>query len=204
MHYIPHLLLTLYTLLFAILAIEPYNREVWFAEVLPVMIVVILLVATYHKFRFSNFAYFFMWLFICVHTIGAHYTFELVPFEWGNQFLSQLGLTELFPEGRNNFDRISHFLVGVFAYPIVELSLRLAWVNKKAIAFFFALFALGFWAALYEIIEMAYAILSNPEAGSAFLGSQGDPWDAQRDMLMDILGALLFGLLALLPTYKRT
>jgi putative membrane protein len=198
MKYFPHMLLLAYLILFTALAINPYNQEVWFAENLPVVIIVLLLLLTYKTFQFSNSAYFLMWFFLCWHTVGGHFTFEHVPFEWGNALLSQLGFTELFPEGRNNYDRVSHFLIGIFAYAIVELSLKTDWVNHKFVAFLFALFALGFWAALYEVIEMYYALLNNPEAGSAFLGSQGDHWDAQKDMLMDILGAILFGLLATL------
>ena len=68
----------------------------------------------------------------------------------------------------------------------------------KGVAFFLAVFALGFWAASYEIIEMVYAVLEGGESGAAFLGSQGDVWDAQKDMLLDILGGCVFGLLALL------
>jgi putative membrane protein len=75
------------------------------------------------------------------------YTFELVPFDWGNQLLSKLELDFILPEGRNNIDRLGHFLVGVFAYPVVEISLRKKWVANKGVAFVFAVFALGFWAA---------------------------------------------------------
>jgi putative membrane protein len=200
---IPKIFLGLYVLLFVVLAIEPYDRAVWFVENLPVVIAVGILVVWYRKFQFSNMAYFWMWLFLSYHTIGGHWTFERVPFDYGNQLLSLLNMEFLLPEGRNNFDRLGHFLVGVFAYPTVEYLLRAKLVTTKTVAFLFAVFALGFWAALYEVIEMYYAVLEGGEAGAAFLGSQGDIWDAQKDMWMDICGGVLFATLAVLKNYNK-
>ncbi len=131
-----------------------------------------------------------MWFFLCIHTIGGHYTFELVPFDFFNNLLSKLHLDFLFPDGRNNFDRFGHFFVGVFAYPLAEFTYRKKYTSNITTAILFGVFALGFWGALYEVIEMAYAITQGGEEGAAFLGSQGDIWDAQKDMLLDILGAL--------------
>ncbi len=196
MSYLPHIFLSLYLLLFTVLAIEPYDRATWYAENIPVWIAVGTLLLTYRRFRFSDTAYFLMWFFLCYHTIGGHWTFERVPFGTGDELLGMLGLDTLFPEGRNNFDRLGHFMVGVFAYPIVEFTWRRGLVSSRGVAFTFALFALGFWAALYEVIEMWYAVSEGGASGAAFLGSQGDVWDAQKDMLLDMLGAMLFGGLA--------
>jgi len=183
-------LLLIYLLLFAVLAINPYDRATWWAENLPVMITVGLLAATYSRFQFSNIAYFLMAVFLCYHTVGGHYTFALTPFDAGNRMLSSLNQSFLFPDGRNNFDRVGHFLVGVFAYPVAELAYRKRWVSSVPVAIVLGVFALGFWGALYEVIEMAFAVIYGGDAGSAFLGSQGDEWDAQKDMLLDLLGAL--------------
>jgi len=197
-HKTPLILLVIYTLLFASLAISPYDRATWWVENIPIWIVVGILLLTYIRFKFSNFAYILMTLFLCYHTIGGHFTFELVPFDWGNDLLSKLKFDFILSDGRNNFDRLGHFMVGVFSYAIVEISLRKNWVNNRLIAWLFAVFALGFWAASYEIIEMVYAVLEGGESGAAFLGSQGDIWDAQKDMLLNIVGGCVFGLLALL------
>jgi putative membrane protein len=193
--HLPFTLLGLYLLLFAVAAMDPYDRATWWAENLPVMIAVAGLVFSWRWFQFSNLAYFLMWLFLCYHTIGGHYTFALVPFEWGNHALSLLNLEFILPEGRNNFDRLGHFLVGVFAYPIAELFYRKRWVTNISTAVLLGIFALGFWGALYEVIEMYFAVLYGGESGAAFLGSQGDEWDAQKDMLMDILGATMVSIL---------
>lgn len=203
MIHLPKILLGLYIILFLVLAIEPYDRATWFVENLPVMIAVGILIVWHRTFQFSNTAYFLMWAFLCYHTIGGHWTFERVPFTYGNHLLNYLGFDFLLPEGRNNFDRVGHFFVGVFAFPIVEYLVRRSLVPNRFFAFLFAVFAIGFWAASYEIIEMYYAVLEGGSSGASFLGSQGDEWDAQKDMLLDISGAVLFGILAII-TVKKT
>ncbi|MGC9351096.1 MAG: DUF2238 domain-containing protein [Sulfurovum sp.] len=202
MQHLPKILLLLYLILFSYLAIEPYDRATWLVENIPVLIAVAILVVGYRSFVFSNTAYILMWAFLCYHTIGGHWSFERVPFAYGNRFLSSLGLDFIFPEGRNNFDRVGHFFVGVFAYPIVEFLLRRSFVANGLVAFLFAVFAIGFWAASYEIIEMYYAVIEGGTSGSLFLGSQGDIWDAQKDMLLDMCGAILFGFFAIITVQK--
>lgn len=192
---LPIIFLCLYIILFIICAINPYDRAVWWAENIPVMLPVLLLVFTYKKFKFSNISYFLMWFFMSIHTIGGHFTFELVPFDFGNKLLSYLNMEFLFPEGRNNFDRFGHYFVGVFAYPLAEFTYRKKYITNLPTAILFGILALGFWGALYEVIEMIYAIKEGGNAGAAFLGSQGDIWDAQKDMLLDILGAITVSIL---------
>ncbi len=182
----PHILLILYLIFTFILGINPFDRETWWAENLPLFITVFLLVTTYKKFRFSNLSYFLMWFFICYHTIGGHFTFERVPFDF---------VSNLFGWQRNNFDRVGHFLVGVFAYPTAELFFLKKWVKNVWVAIFVGILALGFWGSVYEIIEMAFAVWNGGDAGANFLGSQGDVWDAQKDMLLDILGAITISIL---------
>lgn len=184
----PLLLLVLYLILMVWLAIEPYSRATWFAENLPVWIVVGLLLITYRSFRFSNLSYFLMFFFLCYHTIGGHYTFSRVPFDFFN---------DLIGSERNNFDRVGHFLVGVFAYPTAELFMRKGWVTGVKIAALVGFLAVSMWAGLYEVIEMIYAINYGGDQAADFLGSQGDIWDAQKDIAMDMLGAVLFGVLYL-------
>ncbi|PIE57136.1 MAG: hypothetical protein CSA34_00540 [Desulfobulbus propionicus] len=196
-NYLPYFLLLAYIIEFVILAINPYDRAVWWAENLPVLIPVIILIFTFNIFKFSNLSYLLITVFFMFHTIGGHYTFERTPFDFFNDLLTRLNLNFLFPEGRNNFDRVGHFLVGILAYPVAELFFRKKWVSNVATAIFLGVLALGFWGALYEIIEMQYAIFEGGESGASFLGSQGDIWDAQKDMLLDIVGAIsvfvLFG-----------
>jgi len=114
------------------------------------------------------------------HTIGGHYTFSNVPFGLVNDLLGS---------DRNHFDRIGHFVIGFYAFPMAEWLLRKG-MCKITLASFFGLFLIMSIAAGYEIIEWLYAVAEGGDAGIEFLGSQGDIWDAQKDMLADTLGAI--------------
>jgi putative membrane protein len=176
----PHILAALYVAWFAVLAEHPVSRQVWLAEALPAGLLFLFLVLTFPRFRFSNLAYGLMSFWLFWHTLGAHYTFALVPFGW---------ITDLFGFTRNNFDRVAHFGVGLFAYPVLEYVTRRRQARTRA-AYVLALACVMAVAAGYEIVEWAFAALAGGDAGPAFLGTQGDPWDPQKDMLADTLGAL--------------
>lgn len=178
--YFPHGLGVAYFLLWAALAVNPVMRDVWWAENLPVMAVFFLLIWTYRYFRFSNTAYSLMATWLILHTIGGHYTFANVPFDY---------VTNFFEFERNHFDRLGHYSIGLYAFPIAELLTRKGFA-RPVVTYLFGLFAIMALAAGYEIIEWWYAALAGGEAGIEFLGSQGDIWDAQKDMLADTLGAV--------------
>ena len=176
----PHLLAAAFVLFFILLGINPVSREVWIAEVIPVVLVFVALVLTFNKFRFSNLSYCLLAFWMFWHTIGGHYTFANVPFGF---------VTDLFGFERNHFDRIGHFSIGFYAYPLMEFVTRKRWCGA-VLASFLGVFFIMSVAAGYEIIEWWYAAAEGGEAGIEFLGSQGDIWDAQKDMLADTLGAL--------------
>lgn len=179
---VPLLLLALYGVVFAVCAVAPYDRAVWWAENIPVLVIVTLLVLISRHFRFSNTSYALMTVFIILHTLGGHYTFERVPFG---------AVSEFFGFERNHFDRVAHFAVGLYAYPIAELLMRKRLAHSRWIIALFPVFAIATVAGVYEILEWQYALNSDPAAGIAVLGSQGDIWDAQKDILADTLGAML-------------
>ncbi len=178
----PAALLAGYLLLFTVCAIEPHDRAVWWAENIPVLIVVAILIGLSRIHHFSHTSYALMAVFITLHTIGGHYTFERVPFDWFGQ---------LFGFERNHYDRIAHFSVGFYAYPLAEWMVNRRLVRSGWIVALFPLFAIIALAGMYEIFEWQYAISADPTAGSAVLGSQGDIWDSQKDILADTLGAVL-------------
>ncbi|PLX88377.1 MAG: DUF2238 domain-containing protein, partial [Desulfuromonas sp.] len=140
-----------------------------------------LLVIIYRKQRFSDLAYVLMACLVFLHTIGGHFTFERVPFDF---------VSDLFGFERNHYDRIAHFTVGFYAFPCAELLLSRRLVNSKTILALFPIFFIVTVAAGYELFEWWYAVHADPAAGIAVFGSQGDIWDAQKDMLADSLGAL--------------
>ena len=171
-----------YAVLFAVLAINPYDRAVWWAENIPILMIVLsLALIRRYVFVFSATAYVLMFVLIYMHTIGGYYTFERVPFGFVN---------DLFGFERNNYDRFGHFSVGFYAYAIAEYMLVKRLVRSRAILYLFPLFSVLSLAALYEIFEWLYAVNVDAGAGIAVLGSQGDIWDAQKDMLSDGSGAV--------------
>ncbi|ASI92684.1 DUF2238 domain-containing protein [Vibrio mediterranei] len=170
----------LYCLVFVFSAIAPSSRAVWVAEIVPAVAILLLIWLISAKFQFSKPAYVLMFIWLALHTIGAKYTFAEVPFDWFNRLIGS---------ERNNFDRVAHFSIGLYAFPIAEYVYRNK-VMSKIPAIMFALFAIMSLAAAYEIIEWWYAAIAGGDEGIAFLGSQGDIWDAQKDMLCDTLGAI--------------
>ena len=177
----PHLLAAVFTLFFIALAVDPVSRGVWLAEIIPVVAIFLFLVVSYRNFSFSHTAYTLMAIWLFWHTIGGHYTFAHVPFEWLQSLPGS--------DGRNHFDRIGHFVIGFYAFAMAEWLMR-KWLCGIKLATVFSLFFIMSVAASYEIIEWWYAVLEGGEAGIEFLGSQGDIWDAQKDMLADTLGAI--------------
>ncbi|MDU9593333.1 MULTISPECIES: DUF2238 domain-containing protein [Vibrio] len=170
-----------YAIVFLFSALEPNSRAVWFAEIIPAIGILVAIWVISIRYQFSNTAYFLMFIWLCLHTIGAKYTFSEVPFDWFNDMIGS---------DRNNFDRVAHFSIGLYAYPIAEYLIHKNKFNKT-FSCWFALFAIMSLAAGYEIIEWWYAELAGGDEGIAFLGSQGDIWDAQKDMLCDTIGAAL-------------
>jgi putative membrane protein len=177
----PKVLLAAYLAVFAVCAVSPYDRAVWWAENLPIMLLVLALIIGYRFYRFTALSYVMMFFLIIMHTVGGHFTFERVPFGF---------VTDLFGFTRNLYDRVAHFTVGFYAYPLAELLLRKRLVSSRWILFLFPLFTIVAVAGLYEIFEWLYAVSADETAGIAVLGSQGDTWDAQKDMLADSLGAV--------------
>ena len=185
--YFPHLLLIIYILESIVCWFHPYSRAVWYAENTPIILLVISIVILYIRgIRFSNTAYLLMFVLPFLHTIGGHYSFERVPFDWFNH---------LFGFERNMFDRVAHFSVGLYAFAFAEITLARDIITRKWFALLCGIFMIAFVAMSYEIIEWVYAVKEGGDAGVAFLGSQGDVWDAQKDMLSDTLGALFASLI---------
>lgn len=194
---VPAVLLAGYIAVFIWGAINPYDRTTWWVENVPIVAIVVTLVVLYVRgVRFSPLAYFMMAVLPYWHTVGGHYTFERVPFDWFNH---------AFGFQRNMFDRVGHFSVGFFAFGILEYLVTRQKMSLP-LACLFALFAIAFVAMSYELIEWGYAAYGgNAQAGANFLGSQGDVWDAQKDMFMDTLGAVAAVMLFLVvrPATRR-
>lgn len=162
-------------------ACGPADWHVWWMEMVWVLGVFAVLAATFRRFRFSNAAYGLVFIWLALHTVGAHYTFEHVPMDW---------LKELLGTTRNHYDRIAHFCIGLNSYMLAELYLRRRWVSGAVVAAVFGVVSIVAMAGVWEVIEWVWADWDGGDAGIAFLGSQGDVWDAQKDILCDTLGAI--------------
>lgn len=193
---IPHqsyflFLTTLFCIEFAVLAVSPHHRTDWILENVLVLVFFVFLFWSAGKFPFSRISYTLIFIFLGIHEIGAHYTYSEVPYDAWFQAAFGTTFNELVGWERNNFDRIVHFSYGLLlAYPIREIYFRIA--NADGFwGYFLPLdFAMS-TSMLYELIEWAAAEVFGGELGAAYLGTQGDIWDAHKDMLLASLGALI-------------
>ena len=173
------ILIAFYAVVWIIAAIRPVDRSDWFIENLLVFITVPALALTYRRAPLSDTSYLLITMFLILHAIGAHYTYAKVPIgDW-----RMLGFE------RNHFDRLVHCSFGLLLLvPIREVLMRMAPVR-------------GFWSyalpvtvivsfsGFFEIVEAIVAQIVSPELGTAYLGTQGDVWDAQKDMAAAVVGA---------------
>ena len=164
-------------------AIKPLYRFDWFLENLLTVVAAVVLVATYRRFPLSNLSYLLIFAFMVLHAIGAHYTYSEVPVGFTVQ--------DSLDFARNHYDRLVHFSFGLLlAYPVREVLTRT--VTDNAVAATLLTLAVVFSSsASFEIIEWIIALVVNPEAGAAYLGTQGDEFDAQKDMALAALGAVI-------------
>lgn len=174
-----------------LLAIHPYDRAAWALENVLVVVFVLVLAGTHRVFPLSRISYTLLFLFLCLHEIGAHYTYARVPYdEWFTR-LAGFSFNETFGFERNHFDRAIHFSYGLLlAYPIREMFIRIASV-RGFWGYFLPLDLTMSTSMIFELFEWIVAELFGGNLGTAYLGSQGDVWDAHKDMALASLGALL-------------
>lgn len=194
----PFILLAIFAALFAYLAIDPVDRHDWLLENVLVLGFFIFLFITYPKKLFSNAAYTLIFLFLCLHEVGAHFTYAKVPYDAFLQANFQFSLNEYMGWERNHFDRAVHFLYGVLlVYPIQIIMSH--WADLKGFWYYF--FPVEFIMAssmLFELFEWGAAEFFGGDLGIAYLGTQGDVWDAHKDMALASLGAALVMLVVFL------
>jgi putative membrane protein len=160
---------------------QPYDRLTWWLEIAPGLAGLLILIATYQRFRFTTLCYTLIAIHICILCVGGHYTYARVPlFDW---------LRPIFEWQRNHFDRLGHFAQGFVPAIIArELYVRLQIFNRRKWMPFLILCTCLAISAVYELIEWWTALLSG-DAATAFLATQGDVWDTQEDMFFALIGA---------------
>ncbi len=180
---LPLALLSAVAIAFIWSGVAPHDRTTWWLEIMPIVIALPLLLATYPRFRFTDLAYIAIALHAIVLTIGGHYTYAEVPaFNW---------LRDHFHLARNHYDRVGHFAQGFFpAIVIREILIRRSPLEPGKWLFFITTCIALAISACYEFIEWWSAVLGG-SAADAFLGTQGDPWDTQWDMFLAFIGAIV-------------
>ncbi len=182
-------LLSIFSVFWIMLAINPLYRDIWVAENLILVICISYVVSTYKSTPFSNTSYWLIFIFCILQTIGAHYTYAEVPIGFWAADLLEIE--------RNHYDRLVHFAFGfLLILPFKEVITRkIKFSNYRSMVFILVLVFFGI-GSFYEILEWLYAILYEQQQSTqtvdSFLGSQGDIWDAEKDMLLTGLGAWLY------------
>ena len=154
----------------------------WLIENILTFLCIIFLIATFKKFQFSDLSYLLICIYLCLHVYGSKYTYAENPFGYW--------LRDFFNASRNPYDRIVHFGFGfLLAYPMREQFLKW-WKYPKRLCWILPIEITLSIGALYEIIEWAVADLFFTAQGDAYLGIQGDIWDAQKDIFLAFAGAI--------------
>jgi putative membrane protein len=173
--------------LLAISAYQPYDVATWWMEVFPVIIAIPILIVTWRRFPLTPLLYTLIFVHACILILGGHYTYARVPLGFWVQDL--LGLA------RNHYDRLGHFAQGFIPAMIArEILLRRTPLVRGGWLFFIVCCICLAVSACYEFIEW-WAALIGGSAAAEFLGTQGDVWDTQWDMLMALIGAITAQLL---------
>jgi putative membrane protein len=184
-------LIGLFVPLWLALAIEPIHRSDWLLENTLLIAAVFLLTTKHRRFMLSRISYTVIFIFLCLHAVGAHYTYAEVPYDRWWAALTGTSFNEVVGWQRNNFDRVVHFSYGLLiAYPIREVFIRIAGV-RGFWGYFLPLDLTMSTSMIFELIEWFAAELFGGDLGIAYLGTQGDVWDAHKDMALASLGALI-------------
>lgn len=188
---------------FSVLAIAPHDRADWFLENILILAFVVALIVSAKTLPLSRTSYTCIFVFMILHEVGAHYTYAKVPYEaWGLAWFD-FSVNNFFGWERNNFDRVMHFLYGfLLLYPIQEVYRRVAKITGFW-SYFFPLELVMASSMAFELFEWAAAEFFGGDLGMAYLGTQGDVWDAHKDMALATLGALIAILIILLINKSR-
>jgi len=187
----PATLLVVFAVFWSVLALAPSYRQDWLLENVCVFIAVPVFIATIRRLLFSNTSYALLFVFLCLHEIGAHYTYAQVPYDDAVRALSGHSLNALLGFQRNHYDRLVHFLYGLLLLPLARELFAARAPPRGVWAFLLPVLFIESNSALFELIEWLAAIVFGGALGQAYLGTQGDIWDAQWDMVLALFGAVL-------------
>ncbi len=187
-------LFVLFVLVWTALAIRPWYRSDWLLENMIVFVAVPLLLVMYRHLPLSKISYSLIFIFLCLHEVGAHYTYAEVPYDQWFETLTGRGLNDRVGWERNHYDRLIHLFYGLLiTYPVREIVLRVSRA-RSFWAYLLPLLVVISTSTIFELLERAAVIVFGGDLGIAYLGTQGDVWDAQKDMLLAAVGSLVAAL----------
>jgi len=179
----PHkMIYAVYILVWIIMAIHPRYRQDWLLENVLVFLIFPLIVWMDTKYKFTITGLILLLVFASLHSLGSHFTYAKM------EYFDVI--THFFGFERNHFDRVVHFLFGLLTFRIIFEMVSPTVLTPRT-ALLFSLTMIVSISALYEILEWFAAVVFHPELGIAFLGTQGDVWDSQKDSLAAMIGALI-------------
>jgi len=191
-------LLALFAVVWALLAIAPWYRSDWLLENVIVFIAIPALIFMHRHTPLSNLSYVLIFVFLCLHQVGAHYTYAMVPYDGWATALSGSGINERLGWQRNHYDRLIHLCYGLLiTYPVRELVMRVSRI-RGVWSYLLPVLVMISTSTIFELFEWAAAVVFGGDLGVAYLGTQGDEWDAQKDMLLAAVGAAAAALLVAL------
>lgn len=177
-----------WVMVWCVTAIRPVDRSDWLIENLLVFAFLPLLVTTYRRLPLSSLSYGLICAFLILHAIGAHYAYQPPLGDW---------LKESLHLRRNHYDRLVHFAFGLLlTFPVWEVLVRAAGV-RGVWAWWLPISSVVAFSGIFEVLEMIVAQVLDPKLGTAYLGTQGDEWDAQKDIGLAVIGALIASFYAL-------
>lgn len=193
-------LLALYLAWWLALAIAPWYRADWLLE--NVLVFIALPILLLIRRDLSRLALLGVFVFMLLHAVGAHYTYAEVPYDAWAKSLTGHTINETLGLSRNHFDRLVHFLYGVLVTPAAFELLQARAGLRGGWRWFLTFMFMAAQAGLYEIIEWGAAAVFGGDLGMAYLGTQGDEWDSQKDSGLMVLGCLVA--LALLRLFRSS
>ncbi|MCF7220345.1 DUF2238 domain-containing protein [Marilutibacter chinensis] len=185
------MLLTIYLLWWFALAIAPRYREDWLLENVLVGLALPMLVWGYRHLRLSDRAYTSLFAFFALHAVGAYYTYAEVPYDEWTQALTGHALGDVLGLERNHFDRLVHFLYGLLVAPAAIELLDARAPQSGMWRWLLPVLFMTSHSTLYEVMEWGAAEVFGGDLGQAYLGTQGDEWDAQKDSALALLGTVI-------------
>ena len=187
----PLTLLVLFAACWLALAIAPWYRQDWLLENLLVFVALPLLILSYRRLRLSDTAYTLLFVFLALHEVGAHYTYSQVPYDRWAQALTGSILSDALDLQRNQYDRHVHFLYGLLVTPAAIELLDARSPQRGLWRWLLPLLFMVSHSTIYEMVEWGAAAIFGGNLGQAYLGTQGDVWDAQKDSALAAVGALI-------------